>query len=1559
MRNLLYYKNNSWEVFKHFEYTGSPEPFTLEPGQYLIKCEGAPGGTNQADSSKNFGGISMGVLNLTKSTKFYANVGGAGGTGTININPKTVGLGGYNGGADGGTSSSKSTRTGNGGGGATSIEVDIDDETLSAHGFTILKNLPDTYSELSYIENILPESYTIDPGDPDQGIDPTIITENPVLLTMRLGYIYYRNLVIECEGYVTTGYLFGYFNTCMVYVDNGKYAAKNANGSIVKTDISANSMLHTFILRSNKLTIDGVDYPFPEVNPPDEYAESSLVFFDRYIPPFVESANHKSSAHIKRIKIWNGSELTNDCIPVLSNVNNGIYFYDLIEQRAMSVYGDGRLFILGEIKESAKYYNRLIVAGGGGGTFTSISSLTPDYTGGGGGIVGSFTTRASITDLRYIDSRNLIDTSYIGNSDYITINDSETFTVTDASNAKVRLDQFSFLKTGKWYTISLYMPSDKATQDAFTMMIYRHEYPCTLIPASDGYTRCVIQFQYTGFAGNTYLHFKVACTFKNIQLEESQELTEYEPLHYRSDYYASQTFGASFGEGSPGAPGTSAGGGGGGWFGGEGGEKITNSFTSCGAGGSGYIFTESSYKPDGYLLDSSLYMTDTFFESCAAKDPGITIYKLNKTYSAGDVIEFPCVGWEESIQLRSGEYDLECFGGDGSCRYQYNAISTGGYASGTLNLINPVTLYCNVGGCGNGTSEGNAEFVALYHPTLSYNGGGPGSVNSNGTIDIPGYGWGGGATDFRLSPSTSDNSLYTRILVAGGAGGCGGFYSSTEYQGGVGGGETGGKSNGTRLSAGGNGGMQTEPESSRTGKLWSSTFGQGGAGLRSSSRYGGAGGGGWFGGEGVSPYTSGSDNNAGGGGGSGYVYTESSYKPDGYNVPTEYQLTSPSMIHGGSVDIGVAKATITIKSVNYKRLICRDAAGYKSFDGTSWVVNSAITTLDATTFETYGTYVFPTDAGLLDSYDILIYDNTTDAVYSFMIETTPPPQSISIDTSSRMLITEVMYDYDTTDEDCTITFTTSRHESDLNLHIDVIVDKPTIGTKAYIYTMQLFGKPLMKNARSEYRSEPTHGVPFRDPEQYRDEYGRVTTAQYLMPVAHRNDIDCQYTNYIGTSISDDLDIDASGWTIMNAVSHVYERLIYTMLFISISGSGNYIYIKTYSPMTGISKTVCSKQCMSGHDFYGDFLVDDKYFYLSQCGRTGSGYSTKPECIHRIRRDTNEFMISTSAPSVAGVSNDYTMYKTAFGKMEWFDDHRIMLLSVNQLLLYDTTKNVWETHELKCYTRASGTTSARSMKDYALGESLIAIMDTPNNNSGYYNLYLVNRNDLSDITVLDTRSIVTSSTAEDRTGVIMYHNGKFYVVYKHCGAVIDEQTRTIEEIISGMPWEYPAFITGNDKNLVIGDYYTSSISRIYVYNLQDDEFNLFYSQWHINKMGTLSSTGYSYGNPSTSTNIVRTVTIGGYSFIPFYSMGIVNITNRGMYDMGSKFDRYMLTCDESNARCFEFDDTFVSLTSNCIEIHDGIITKEFTPYTATNVKSVHVNKNEYRTMIKAYMSAKFN
>lgn len=373
--------------------------------------------------------------------------------------------------------------------------------------------------------------------------------------------------------------------------------------------------------------------------------------------------------------------------------------------------------------------------------------------------------------------------------------------------------------------------------------------------------------------------------------------------------------------------------GGGGWYGADpaGGQTTpatgsSGSDTSGSPGGSGYVYTSAtaSNYPSGCLLNSSYYLSaaktiagnTSFTSPTGSSETGhsgngycrITVieckntalytrinnsmkkatafyFKLNnnKMYGVGSanyngsVMNFDYTGSVQTVTLAPGTYKLECWGAQGGTYSSYIG-GYGGYSKGTITLAKTTTVYVSVGGAGSSSST-----------TAGFNGGGTGISSGRG---------GGGATDVRIG----QNSLYSRVIVAGGGGGAG-VTSANANPCGCGGGEYGGDGyyNDTTGSytIGQNrcGGSASQTAG---GKTWSTstqaTFGQGG----NASGYScGGGGGGWYGGGGAYDNDSDSDGRWGGGG-SGYVYTSSTAKnyPNGCLLNSTHYLTNAQTIAG-------------------------------------------------------------------------------------------------------------------------------------------------------------------------------------------------------------------------------------------------------------------------------------------------------------------------------------------------------------------------------------------------------------------------------------------------------------------------------------------------------------------------------------------------------------------------------------------------------------------------------------------------------------------------------------
>ena len=258
-----------------------------------------------------------------------------------------------------------------------------------------------------------------------------------------------------------------------------------------------------------------------------------------------------------------------------------------------------------------------------------------------------------------------------------------------------------------------------------------------------------------------------------------------------------------------------------------------------------------------------------------------------------------------------GSYTLHVWGAQGGSYSTTYAGGKGGYSTGTINLSEKINLYVYVGG--QGTSTGTSTTGSL---SGGFNGGGNGYSSSTTYLCSAG----GGATDIRIA----EDSLYSRVIVAGGGGGSGSYNASRRYSGGVGGG-TSGVAGGQYSTSykGGLGGSQTAAGTSYYGTTANSTnttygtvasFGAGASAGSSSGVAGG--GGGWYGG--------GYGRRAAGGGGSGYVYTSStaSSYPSGTSLTSSYYLTDASTTAGSASFTGTGGTSETGHSGNgYARIV--------------------------------------------------------------------------------------------------------------------------------------------------------------------------------------------------------------------------------------------------------------------------------------------------------------------------------------------------------------------------------------------------------------------------------------------------------------------------------------------------------------------------------------------------------------------------------------------------------------------------------------------------------------
>ena len=266
-------------------------------------------------------------------------------------------------------------------------------------------------------------------------------------------------------------------------------------------------------------------------------------------------------------------------------------------------------------------------------------------------------------------------------------------------------------------------------------------------------------------------------------------------------------------------------------------------------------------------------------------------YNNNLKLKKGQIITLPYIGEKIEIDLPKGKYHLNCYGAAGGFRTQFFYGGQGGQIEGILTLNHKEKLYCYSGGSG-------------------LTGGTSGGFNGGGAREI--YNGGGGGTDIRIGT----DSLYARVIVAGGGGSDGAIYlegkaggfDETSASGGCGTGGYGGYLDGVfdkEYQINNKYDSITEEEGAKAG------FGFGGNGISHANGYGGAGGGGWYGGSGTYPDSS-ADDDRGGGGGSNFALCQDygKYCPNNYLLDSEYFLIDVQGKNGTNEGDGYIQITV-------------------------------------------------------------------------------------------------------------------------------------------------------------------------------------------------------------------------------------------------------------------------------------------------------------------------------------------------------------------------------------------------------------------------------------------------------------------------------------------------------------------------------------------------------------------------------------------------------------------------------------------------------------------------
>ena len=338
---IIGYDNRLWRVDQEFSYTGTDQPFTVDPGTYLFICEGAHGGTGER-GIKEYGGITYGEITLNQRTTFHAVVGSDGADYNSDY---ALCTGGFNGGGHGGMGCNSSYSNGPGGGGATDIRLLAYDEkeypTYDDEGNVID---PVNTTNLKEYLHITEPTYGAD-GLPDRFERLEYISYDTIKLTSNIGY-HPQGPSIKVNAEVM--FLDSSRQDFVHGWNNGKkgsytfyYQSNQIKGYVVKTDTTYNhQVMSSDIALNTKYTLSFLIGQTFSLYVDGSIKSSYIVGYDVTNAAmeigYVDGDDRGFKGRMYRYQVYDGAELDElvvDLIPCHDTITNTDGLYDVIRHK--------------------------------------------------------------------------------------------------------------------------------------------------------------------------------------------------------------------------------------------------------------------------------------------------------------------------------------------------------------------------------------------------------------------------------------------------------------------------------------------------------------------------------------------------------------------------------------------------------------------------------------------------------------------------------------------------------------------------------------------------------------------------------------------------------------------------------------------------------------------------------------------------------------------------------------------------------------------------------------------------------------------------------------------------------------------------------------------------------------------------------------------------------------------------------------------------------------------------------------------------------------------------
>ena len=734
-------------------------------------------------------------------------------------------------------------------------------------------------------------------------------------------------------------------------------------------------------------------------------------------------------------------------------------------------------------------------------------------------------------------------------------------------------------------------------------------------------------------------------------------------------------------------------------------------------------------------------------------------------------------------------------------------------------------------------------------------------------------------------------SLLSRIIVAGGAGG----QSNSSKLGGAGGGTSGAWYSGDGYGTNNGPGTQTGTpvQSGSTG----GGFGFNGVGSYYNGGYGGSGGNGWFGGNGTE-HDGGSDDDKGGCGGSGYVLTESSYKPTGYIPDDKYWMTETVLTQGGNPTRNMTKIEISVEKISAVYIIARDEYSYKAYDkdNNEWIPIE-IDEITPSVFDEYGTFLtdITTDEGLTSRYMFYVYDKYEIGIDGIRALVLPLTQTVKLSEKTQLEILEGTMDYDNDENtEISMTYNVKGVAEKRAANIDISIDMKEIPVKNNtIYIIQF--NTRKKSSSHYYPTKPEKTIDDLD----------------LLYVGSSESVLSRYKTHIGGFMPDKTTPITSTPC---SSSCEYKRNIYTATVLN----GSVIRLTRFDIVANKSYIIRDNIPRTALDSYentlGSLLVNDNYMYLIS-SRNDSYHD--PIRVLCVPFDESLPYAGYSAP---GFWNQYS--GNGYGAAEWFSPNEIIVMSMYGFVVFNT-----KTHEFSYKVDDSG---FGIRNDMSFGKNII-ICHWYNDECGDPRRY--------NKTTFEYYATSLPFTFEKGKKVSCYDDGKFYITMKGHLYITKETDDYSLELLNDILTPYSSLIP---KTISISDgiiYVTCESSpTLFMYNMK-------YESWYSLTLP------FSVG-AMTSSSLFKPAVFRGFFFIGNMKLFVTNFNAVTKYRIGQKSSNILIHTIDQAGVDYTYDDRFVTIDETGINCHTGYITKEFTSIGDNIYSSEYFDKStDYRNLIE--------